>query len=171
LGGNSDTDWIFLVGEHDASDVERSLVEEIITNFVTRVADWTENEKDMHRKRLSRIDVIKKREDWAADFDDDYSDVDVEDDDWWQCNGWEDEDEDELDYNYDIVYEAEKKTKEFKGMISQLSRVFVGAVSAKVTYKTEYGYNLGSASVLTIGGTQAKGSTEMEDMFGLASLT
>jgi hypothetical protein len=43
--------------DDNVSDVERSVVDEIITNFVTTVAEWTENEKDMHRKRLLRIDV------------------------------------------------------------------------------------------------------------------
>lgn len=148
----------------NVSDVERSLVDEIITNFIARVAEWTENEKEMHRKRLSRIDVIKKRGDWAADFDDDCSDVDVEDDDFWRLSGWEDEDKDELDI--DMTYEAEKMTKEFEAMILQLSRVFVGTLSAKVTYDTNYGYSNGYASILTVDGMQADGSTEMNDLYG-----
>ena len=102
----------------NVSDVERSLVDEIITNFVARVAEWTENEKEMHRKRLSRIDVIRYRKEWAAAHAMD--DFDVEDDDascWKKC--------DEKDWD-DMTNEAEYLKEDFEAMIMQLSRVLVG---------------------------------------------
>ena len=134
----------------NVSDVERSLVDEIITNFVARVAEWTENEKEMHRKRLSRIDVIRYRKEWAAAHAMD--DFDVEDDDascWKKC--------DEKDWD-DMTNEAEYLKEDFEAMIMQLSEVLVGTVSADVTYDIKYGYD-GDASILTVDAKQATGST------------
>ena len=134
----------------NVSDVERSLVDEIITNFVARVAEWTENEKEMHRKRLSRIDVIRYRKEWAAAHAMD--DFDVEDDDascWKKC--------DEKDWDID-TNEAEYLKGDFEAMIVQLSKVLVGTVSADVTYDTKYGYD-GDASILTVDAKQATGRT------------
>jgi hypothetical protein len=136
----------------NVSDVERSLVDEIITNFVARVAEWTENEKEMHRKRLSRIDVIRYRKEWAAAHAMD--DFDVEDDDascWKKCN--------EKNWDIDMTNEAEDLKGDFQAMIMQLSRVLVGIVSADVTYDTKYGYSDGDASILTVDAKQATGRT------------
>jgi hypothetical protein len=141
--------------DDNASDVERTVVDEIITNFVTRVADWTENEKDMHRKRLSRIDVIRYRKEWADTHAMD--DFDVEDDDascWKKC----DEKDWAWDDRNDIINCAEYLKKDFEAMIMQLSRVLVGTVSADVTYDIKYGYD-GDASILTVDSKQATGCT------------
>ena len=73
--------------DDNVSDVERSVVDEIITNFVTTVAEWTENEKVMLRKRLLRIDVMRYRKEWADTHAMD--DFDIEDDDascWKECD-------------------------------------------------------------------------------------
>jgi len=138
----------------NVSDVERSLVDEIITNFVARVAEWTENEKEMHRKRLSRIDVIRYRKEWAAAHDMD--DFDVEDDDascWKKC--------DEKDWDDLLANIAEDLKGDFEAMIVQLSKVLVGTVSADVTYDTKYGYSDGDASILTVDAKQATGCTHL----------
>ena len=140
--------------DDNVSDVDRIVVDEIITKFVTRVAEWTENEKDMHRKRLSRIDNIRYRKEWAAAHSMD--DFDVEDDDascWKEC--------DEKDWDIDMSNAAEGLKGDFEAMIIQLSRVLVGTVSADVTYDTKYGYSYGDASILTVDAKQATGCTHL----------
>jgi hypothetical protein len=136
--------------DDNVSDVERIVVDEIITKFVTTVAEWTENEKHIHRKRLSRIDVIRYRKEWADTHAMD--DFDVEDDDascWKKC--------DEKDWD-DMTNYAEYMKKDFEAMIMQLSRVLVGTVSADVTYDIKYGYD-GDASILTVDAKHATGCT------------
>jgi hypothetical protein len=140
--------------DDNVSDVERTLVDDIITKFVTTVAEWTENEKDIHRKRLSRIDVIRYRKEWADTHA--MCDFDVEDDDascWKEC--------DEKDWAWDdMTNNAEDLKEDFEAMIMQLSRVLVGTVSADVTftYNIKYGYVV-DASILTVDSKQATGCT------------
>ena len=132
------------------SGVNRSVVEDIIMDFVTRIAEWTEYEKSMHRERLSRIDVIRKRENWAAN--EAIDDFDVYDDDascWKECD-------DSIENWYDY---ADDMKNDFDEMMLPLLRVFDG-ISAKVT-AYEPKYQLGSASILTVDAKQATGSTDL----------
>jgi len=136
------------------SDVERSVVEDIITNFVTRIAEWTEYEKSMHRKRLSRIDVIRKRENWAANKAID--DFDVYDDD---ASCWTKECDDSNEYIGWYEHDADDMKEDFDAMMLPLLSVLDG-ISAKVT-AYEPKYQLGSASILTVDAKQAAGSTDL----------
>jgi hypothetical protein len=133
------------------SGVNRSVVEDIIMDFITRIAEWTEYEKSMHRERLLRIDVIRKRENWAANKA--MCDFDVYDDDascWKECD-------DSIENWYD--YNADHLKNDFDEMVLPLLRVLDG-ITAKVT-AYEPKYQLGSASILTVDAKQAAGSTDL----------
>ena len=45
----------------EISGVNRVIVDGIILDFVTRVEEWTEDDKDRHRTRLFRMDVVRKK--------------------------------------------------------------------------------------------------------------
>jgi hypothetical protein len=133
------------------SGVNRSVVEDIIMDFITRIAEWTEYEKSMHRERLLRIDVIRKRENLAANKA--MCDFDVYDDDascWKECD-------DSIENGYD--YNADYLKNDFDEMVLPLLRVLDG-ITAKVT-AYEPKYQLGSASILTVDAKQARGCTHL----------
>ena len=101
-------------------------------NFIERVANWTEEEKLIHFIGVARTDVLLKREAFAVEHD--MKDFDVEDDSIdWDCDS--DFDSDKTDH--EKIDSEHKKLmvvqESFDSMISQLSKIFGGAISEKVT--------------------------------------
>jgi hypothetical protein len=138
----------------EISGVNRVIVDGIILDFVTRVAEWTEDDKDRHRTRLFRMDVVRKREAWAASNA--IEDVDVEDD-YESC--WTECDEHDDEHDVDLLSELKKGLiEEFETMSSQLSRALGGIISAKVTFHVVDDDD-DDASVLTLKGKISGGST------------